>query len=70
LPESKEVQASPNAAHVNICPERHNMVPQLRSSAGALNLIARFAEQCNIVPALFASDWQVQNQVFGGATDF
>ena len=58
LPESKEVQAWPNAAHVNICPERHNLVLQLRGAAGALNLIARFAEQCNIVAALFTSDWQ------------
>ena len=52
LPESEEVQAWPNTAHVNICPERHNLVLQLRGAAGALNLIARFAEQCYIVTAL------------------
>src|SRR5271165_574593 len=70
LPESKEVQAWPNAAHVNICPEGHNLILQLRGAAGALNLTARFAEQCHIVTALFTSNWQLQNQVFGRATDF
>ena len=46
------------------------MILQSRSAAGALKLIARLAEQCYIVAALFTSDWQVQNQVFGRATDF
>jgi NADH:ubiquinone oxidoreductase subunit len=70
LSEYKQIQAWPNGAHVDICPERHDMILQLRTAAGALNLIARFAEQCNIVAALFTSNWQTQNQVFGRATDF
>ena len=70
LPESEEVQAWPNTAHVNIRPQRHNLILQLRGAAGALNLTARFAEQCNIVAALFASNWQLQNEMFGPATDF
>ena len=42
----------------------------LGTAAGALNLIARFAEQGQIVAALITSNRQVQNQVFSGATDF
>ena len=70
LSEGKKIQAWLDATHVNIRPKRHNVILQLRSAAGALNLTARFTEQCNIVAALFTSDWQLQNQVFGRATDF
>ena len=46
------------------------MILQLRAATGTLNRIAIYIEQREIVGALFTSDWQVHNEMFGGATDF
>ena len=70
LSEGKQIGTWLDATYVNIRPERHDVILQARRAAGALKLIAGFTEQCDLVAALFTSNWQVQNQVFGRATDF
>lgn len=46
------------------------MILQLPVTSGTLNRIAIYIEQREIVGAFFTSDWQVHNEMFGGATDF
>src|ERR1019366_1898303 len=47
LSECKQIGTWLDATYVNIRPKSHDVILQSRSAAGALNLIARLAEQCH-----------------------
>ena len=70
LSNPKRIFSGSNAPEVNIDPQTHNVIMQLRHPRRAQRLVARVSEQADIVASFLAPNRKIKNQVLSGSRNF